>query len=121
MSETRGDQRVPFDAAAAAAQLMEWGQARHAKDTSRLAPHELLLTPAERLGLRVEANVTQRELAEMIGVNVGTVSGWERGARALRGRNAKAYIDILHALEAEIARVNSEGDQDDCEPERSAT
>lgn len=73
--------------------------------------------------LRVIANLTQAEVAEMLGVNQATVSDWERGqykpSAASVSRLAEAYgvsvHEILKGIElATAARANAEGRGPDC-------
>lgn len=68
--------------------------------------------------LRVMANLTQAEVAEKLGVNQATVSGWEQGqykpSAASVARLAEAYgvseAKILKGIElATAARANAEG------------
>lgn len=67
--------------------------------------------------LRVMANLTQAEVAEKLGVNQATVSGWEQGqykpSAASVARLAEAYgvsvHEILKGIELAIAaRANAE-------------
>lgn len=68
--------------------------------------------------LRVMANLTQAEVAEKLGVNQATVSGWEQGqykpSAASVSRLAEAYgvseAKILKGIElSTAARANAEG------------
>lgn len=68
--------------------------------------------------LRVMANLTQAEVAEKLGVNQATVSGWEQGqykpSAASVARLAEAYgvsvHEILKGVDlATAARANAEG------------
>jgi DNA-binding XRE family transcriptional regulator len=57
-----------------------------------------LPSPQIRLALRVEAGLTQQDLADTIGVHRETVSRWERGSRTPRGRLLIAYVELLDEL-----------------------
>lgn len=62
--------------------------------------HCELPDPAQARFLREMAQVTQRELADAIGVNHSTVSLWESGKRRPRGPAARLYLLALERLTA---------------------
>lgn len=59
-----------------------------------------LPTPAMRRAIRVEAGLTQEDVAEPLEVQRETVSRWEAGKRTPRGRLLIQYAELL----AEIQR-----------------
>ena len=48
--------------------------------------------------IREEAGVSQKRMAEELGVHPVTVARWELGTRRPRGRTLKAYVEVLAAL-----------------------
>ncbi len=54
--------------------------------------------------IREDAGVSQKRLAEELGVHPVTVARWELGMRRPRGRTSIAYAEILEALRQEIAK-----------------
>lgn len=52
----------------------------------------------QRARIRSSAGVTQRQMAEALGVATMTLWRWEQGARP-RPRHAKAYLELLDELE----------------------
>jgi DNA-binding transcriptional regulator YiaG len=58
------------------------------------------LPPArQRRRIRDDAGISQRELAEALGVGVMTFNRWERGVARPRGQHATAYLALLEKLE----------------------
>lgn len=58
--------------------------------------------PPLRRYLRERAGLSQGALAQAVGVEVSTISRWERGAREPRQGNAlAAYLTLLDRLAAE--------------------
>lgn len=53
----------------------------------------------ERRRLRERANLTQADLATLIGVTREAVSRWERGTRQPRGSHLGDYAAVLRRLE----------------------
>ena len=51
-----------------------------------------------RIRIRDDAGVSQRQMAEALGVSTMTLWRWEQGVRP-RPRHAKAYLDLLDELE----------------------
>lgn len=65
---------------------------------ARIHVHSSLPEPAERRALREAADLTQRELAEAIGVDRTTVAHWESGRHTPNGKLLDAYLEALGAL-----------------------
>lgn len=55
--------------------------------------------PSERRRIRQRAGVSYRGMGEVLGVTAMTVLRWERGQRRPTLANAKAYRQLLDALE----------------------
>jgi len=51
-----------------------------------------------RVRIREDAFLTQRQVAEALGVSAMTLSRWERGVRP-RARHAQAYVELLEQLQ----------------------
>jgi DNA-binding transcriptional regulator YiaG len=51
-----------------------------------------------RVRIREDAAVTQRQMADALGVSAMTLSRWERGVRP-RARHAQAYLELLEQLQ----------------------
>ncbi|MGV9250911.1 sigma factor-like helix-turn-helix DNA-binding protein [Streptomyces sp. NPDC003697] len=62
------------------------------------SPAQPLPPPAECRRLRQAASLTQHQVASQIGVALETVRAWEAGRSPARGRERKAYADLLAAL-----------------------
>ncbi|MEM7272667.1 MAG: helix-turn-helix domain-containing protein [Actinomycetota bacterium] len=61
-----------------------------------MSPDVPTLEQAERVVvLRQERGLTQQALADRLGVDVGTVARWERGAQGIRPRNLAAIAEVL--------------------------
>jgi DNA-binding XRE family transcriptional regulator len=58
------------------------------------------LSSGRGLLARLQAGLTQQEVANAVGVTKGCVARWERGETRPRGRAALAYANLLDALEA---------------------
>lgn len=70
---------------------------------ARLRIHADLPTPAQRRALREASGLSQRELADIVGVTKGAISNWELGVRQVpRGPLLERYVQALRAL-AEVA------------------
>jgi transcriptional regulator with XRE-family HTH domain len=65
---------------------------------SRLRVRRDLPAPAQCRALREAAELTQQELADVLGVSKQTVSYWETGARSPRGARLYRYAEALNAL-----------------------
>ena len=48
--------------------------------------------------IRLEAMLTQEQVAQVLGVDRVTVARWELGVRTPRGAHRLAYADLLHDL-----------------------
>lgn len=62
--------------------------------------------PATRGSIRRRANLTQRQLAEALGVTRVTVARWEIGTRTPRGDLLDDYLEALQEL---VERGNGHG------------
>jgi len=62
-----------------------------------------LPAPAVRSAIRHAAGITQQQLADELGVDRVTVARWELGQRTPRGDLRRRYVDLLEALQDEIA------------------
>jgi len=60
-----------------------------------------LPVPAMRRAIRLDAGLTQADVAETMGVHRESVARWEAGARTPRGRTLVAYVDLLDELRAD--------------------
>ena len=73
------------------------------------------LTGAEVARIRKALGLYQRELAERLGVQVGTVVAWENGVNRCKGPAARMLAELARELEAaELAharRIVAEADQ----------
>lgn len=66
---------------------------------ARLRMHADLPTPAQRRALREASELSQQELADIVGVSRAAVSHWETGARNMpRGEHLERYVEALRAL-----------------------
>jgi transcriptional regulator with XRE-family HTH domain len=61
--------------------------------------------PVERRLLRVQAGLTQRDIAECLGTTAAAVSRYESGDRDPRGGILDRYLTILHRLTNEKTSV----------------
>lgn len=57
--------------------------------------------PEARRMLRVNAGLSQQQVADALGVRRPTVSRWETGARSPRGSALDAYLGVLRRLALE--------------------
>jgi DNA-binding transcriptional regulator YiaG len=64
---------------------------------------EELPPPATRALLRRQAGLTQRQVADVLGVHRITVTRWEQGWRSPRGRLRREYRRLLDRLMQEVA------------------
>lgn len=67
-------------------------------DIQSIAKARRLAASGQGRTIRQAAGVTIRDIAEVIGVDVSTVSRWETGQRQPRGDNAAAYGAVLSRL-----------------------
>ncbi len=58
-----------------------------------------LPSPEVRRALRVDAGVSQEDIARAVGVRRETVSKWETGQRTPRGQLLIDYVEALRALQ----------------------
>ena len=59
------------------------------------ARRALRISPALARSLRQQADLTQREVGEVLDVSAVSVSRWESGSRVPRGDLAVRYLDLL--------------------------
>lgn len=71
--------------------------AEHVKAARRLPP------PSIARAIRDEADVSQQQLADELGVNRVTIARWELGERVPRGELRLRYIDLLDELSSAVA------------------
>lgn len=67
-----------------------------------------LPAPPERRRIRVQAGVSQEELAEVVGVQRASLTRWELGTRHPRGRLAERYAYALQRLSEATTSPNVE-------------
>jgi DNA-binding transcriptional regulator YiaG len=67
-------------------------------DVVKLARLRELTRSGEARRIRVESDVSLRELAEPIGVSIASLSRWEHAQRRPRGEAALRYADLLERL-----------------------
>ena len=65
---------------------------------TRAARRRRQFSPPLCRALRLNAGVTQEEIAIVVGVSRPAVSRWESGARHPRGEQLDRYLDALDAL-----------------------
>jgi transcriptional regulator with XRE-family HTH domain len=65
---------------------------------SRLRVRLDLPPPEQRRALREAAELTQQELADVIGVSKQAISHWETGIRTPRGAFLGRYVEALRTL-----------------------
>jgi transcriptional regulator with XRE-family HTH domain len=58
--------------------------------------------PAQRRMLRERVGLSQREIAEVVGVLPSAVSRWEGGSRTPSGESLDRYVGVLERLAAEV-------------------
>ncbi|WP_328746422.1 helix-turn-helix domain-containing protein [Streptomyces sp. NBC_00285] len=76
------------------------------KIRSRLQVRRALPAPEQRRAIREAAGLTQKELADAVGVSRQAVTQWETGARSVpRGKLLDRYVEALETLKAETAEV----------------
>lgn len=66
---------------------------------TRIRVHASLPEPEQRAALRKNADLTQRELAEILGVDRTTIAHWESGRHTPNGKLLDAYLEALDALQ----------------------
>ena len=69
-----------------------------ARDVIELTKARRLLRNGQAQRIRVDAGLSQIEIARSIGVSAGTVSRWESGDRRPVGDAALAYARVLLSL-----------------------
>lgn len=65
---------------------------------ARIHVHRSLPEPAQRVALRENAGLTQKELAAIVGVDRTAIAHWEAGRRTPDGKRLDSYIEALTAL-----------------------
>ena len=78
----------------------------HRRELRRLreavaARRVVLPAPQEAKAIRLRADLTGRELAELLGVAASTLACWETGARTPRGHLRDRYAEALAILRGE--------------------
>jgi transcriptional regulator with XRE-family HTH domain len=66
---------------------------------ARIHVRRSLPEPALRVALRRRAGLTQRELAEILGVDRTAIAHWEAGRRHPEGKRLTDYVEALQAFE----------------------
>jgi transcriptional regulator with XRE-family HTH domain len=66
-----------------------------------------LPAPHVRRLLRLNAGLTQKDIAQIVGIGRPTVTRWEAGMREPQGRNALAYAELLERLAQEALKDGS--------------
>lgn len=66
---------------------------------ARIAVLKALPTPERRAELRKNVGLSQRELAEMLGVSNATIGHWESGIRTPKIEHLGPYLEALRVLE----------------------
>ncbi|MEY9878186.1 DNA-binding transcriptional regulator YiaG [Streptacidiphilus sp. MAP12-33] len=69
-----------------------------------------LPAPAERARLRKAARLTQRQVADALGVRVETVWTWEKGRTEPRPPQRAAYAHLLRQIAARLADNPTQGE-----------
>jgi transcriptional regulator with XRE-family HTH domain len=59
--------------------------------------------PSQRAALRKATGLTQKELADILGVNRSAIANWESGHRNPAGTNLVNYVEALGVLKASTA------------------
>jgi len=65
---------------------------------ARIHVRRSLPEPAQRVALRKRAGLTQKELAEIVGVDRTAIAHWEAGRRNPDGKRLDDYVEALGAL-----------------------
>lgn len=69
---------------------------------ARIHVHSSLPEPAQRRALREAAELTQKELADAIGVDRTAIAHWEAGRRNPDGKRLDAYLEALGVLQGAV-------------------
>jgi DNA-binding transcriptional regulator YiaG len=69
-----------------------------------------LPAPAERGRLRRAADLTQRQVADALGVRTETIWAWERGRSEPRPPHRAAYAHLLEQITARLATEPAQGE-----------
>ena len=69
-----------------------------------------LPTPAERARLRKAAKLTQRQVADALGVRVETIWTWEKGRTEPRPPQRAAYAHLLQQIATRLADDPTQGE-----------
>ncbi|MFD7337058.1 helix-turn-helix domain-containing protein [Streptomyces violascens] len=83
-------------------------------DTNDTGARPPLPTPKERRRLREAKDLSEAQIAAVVGVTRATVRSWETGRTTPRGRKGDTYARLLAGIEAEMAAVAG---QDDLAPD----
>jgi transcriptional regulator with XRE-family HTH domain len=58
----------------------------------------LLPAPDQRKSIRVAYGVSQKDVADVLGVSRLTISMWERGQTEPKAEHAQKYAELLHSM-----------------------
>ncbi|MEH0551242.1 helix-turn-helix transcriptional regulator [Streptomyces sp. B21-101] len=70
-----------------------------ARVLARIHVRRSLPEPAQRVALRKRSGLTQKELAEILGVDRTAIAHWEAGRRHPEGKRLADYVEALQAFE----------------------
>lgn len=73
-------------------------------------PESDLPAPAERVRLRKAAKLTQRQVADTLGVRVETIWTWEKGRTEPRPPHRTAYAHLLQQIANGLANQPTQGE-----------
>ena len=65
-------------------------------------------SPSLIRSLRARLGITQGQLASLVGVSVGAVTGWENGRMAPQGRNRAALVALRKLRRADVRQLLAE-------------
>lgn len=65
---------------------------------NQVADRRAMPPPERRREIREAAGLSQREIAEAMGVDTSTVHRWESGETLPRGERLRVYLDLLRRL-----------------------
>lgn len=71
--------------------------------SARLRARAALPEPHQRAALRKATGLTQKELADILGVDRSAIANWESGRRNPAGTNLVDYVEALGVLKAAAA------------------
>jgi transcriptional regulator with XRE-family HTH domain len=71
----------------------------------------LLPAPDQRRSIRIAYGVSQKDIADVLGVSRLTVSMWERGQTEPKAEHAQKYAELLQSMSQEPAQEGTTDDQ----------